>query len=86
MKLSASRVGCRRVSGDCGASGVFFCCVINSLRTGQARPAFRKQAYTRRKHPRAFALTLLIWLAWVLLCLYPAFVRAQAVMRAFFSR
>ena len=63
----------------------FFYCVINSLRTGQARPAFRQRPYTRRKHPRAFALTLLIWLAWGLVCLYPACMRAQAFVRAVFD-
>ena len=46
----------------------FFWRVIDSLRTGQARPTFRKQAYTRKQHPRAFAITLCIWVVWGLVC------------------
>lgn len=62
----------------------FFWRVIDSLRTGRARPAFRKQAYTRKQHPRAFAITLCIWVVWGLVCLYPLVLRLQALMRIWF--
>ena len=55
----------------------FFGRVIDSLRTGRARPAFRKQAYTRKQHPRAFAITLCIWMVWGLVCLCPLVLRVH---------
>lgn len=60
----------------------FFACVLDGWRTGQVRPVFRKQPYTRKKHPWAFAAILLEWILWGLICLYPAVLCGQDLVRA----